>query len=170
MTVDASSCSVPAYNMSNSYSPGQAYLYIQTVPASGNDLVSFYIDDFQLTYIPPPTIQTNIPSIFETLSADFPIGAAVDSTDVSGPHEQLLTKHFNSITSENDMKWSSVENTLENYTFGAADTEVGVAVCHDIPVYGDCRSTSRAMCVRRSFEDFRLHAHGSLLVFSARKK
>jgi endo-1,4-beta-xylanase len=128
--------SVPAYNMSNSYSPGQAYLYIQTVPASGNDLVSFYIDDFQLTYIPPPTIQTNIPSIFETLSAYFPVGAAVDSTDVSGPHEQLLTKHFNSITSENDMKWSSVENTLGNYTFGAADTEVGVAVCHDMRVRG----------------------------------
>lgn len=128
--------SVPAYNMSNSYSPGQAYLYIQTVPASGNDLVSFYIDDFQLTYIPPPTIQTNIPSIFETLSAYFPVGAAVDSTDVSGPHEQLLTKHFNSITSENDMKWSSVESTLGNYTFGAADTEVGVAVCHDMRVRG----------------------------------
>ncbi len=128
--------SVPAYNMSNSYSPGQAYLYIQTVPASGNDLVSFYIDDFQLTYIPPPTIQTNIPSIFETLSAYFPVGAAVDSTDVSGPHEQLLTKHFNSITSENDMKWSSVENALGNYTFGAADTEVGVAVCHEMRVRG----------------------------------
>jgi endo-1,4-beta-xylanase len=128
--------SVPAYNMSNSYSPGQAYLYIQTVPASGNDLVSFYIDDFQLTYIPPPTIQTNIPSIYQTLSAFFPVGAAVDSTDVSGPHEQLLTKHFNSITSENDMKWSSVESSLGNYTFGTADTQVGVAVCHDMRVRG----------------------------------
>jgi endo-1,4-beta-xylanase len=128
--------SVPAYNMSNSYSPGQAFLYIQTVPASGNDLVSFYIDDFQLTYIPPPTIQTNIPSIFETLSAFFPIGAAVDSTDVSGPHEQLLTKHFDSITSENDMKWSSVEAALGVYTYATADTQVGVAVCHDMRVRG----------------------------------
>ena len=31
------------------YDPGAAFLYFQTVPASGNDLVSFYIDDFQLT-------------------------------------------------------------------------------------------------------------------------
>ncbi len=128
--------SVPAYNMSNSYSPGQAYVYLQTVPASGNDLVSFYIDDFQLTYIPPPTIQTDIPSIFETLADFFPVGAAVDPTDISGPHEQLLTKHFNSITSGNEMKWSSVENTLGNYNFGPADTEVGVAVCNKMRVRG----------------------------------
>jgi len=128
--------SVPAYNMGNAYSPGQAYLYLQTVPASGNDLVSFYIDDFQLTYIPPPTIQTNIPSIFETLSGYFPVGAEVDSTDVSGPHEQLLTKHFDSITSGNDMKWSSVEAALGVHTFATADTEVGVAVCHDMRVRG----------------------------------
>jgi len=128
--------SVPAYNMASSYSPGQAFLYLQTVPASGNDFVSFYVDDFDLTYIPPPTIQADIPSIYETLAYDFPVGAAVDPTDVSGPHEQLLTKHFNSITSGNEMKWSSVENTLGNYTFGAADTEVGVAVCNKMKVRG----------------------------------
>ncbi len=128
--------SVPAYNMSSSYSPGQATLYLQTFPSSGNDLVSFYIDDFQLTYIPPPTIQTDIPSIFETLSDFFPVGAAVDSSDVSGPHLQLLTKHFNSIVSGNDMKWSSVENSLGNYNFGPADTEVGVAVCNKMKVRG----------------------------------
>jgi endo-1,4-beta-xylanase len=128
--------SVPAYNMANSYDPGKAYLYLQTVPPSGNDLVSFYIDDFQLAYIPPPTIQTDIPSIFQTLSAYFPVGAAVDPTDDSGPHEQLLAKHFNSLTSENDMKWSSVESSLGNFNFGAADIEVGVAVCNGMLVRG----------------------------------
>jgi endo-1,4-beta-xylanase len=122
--------------MASSYSPGQATLYLQTFPSSGNDLVSFYIDDFQLTYIPPPTIQTGIPSIFETLSDFFPVGAAVDSSDISGPHEQLLAKHFNSIVSGNEMKWSSVENTLGNYNFGPADTEVGVAVCNKMKVRG----------------------------------
>ena len=95
--------------MASSYDPGTAYLYFQTVPPSGNDLVSFYLDDFQLTYVPPPTIQTDIPSIYKTFADFFPVGAAVDSTDLSGPHAQLLTMHFNSITSENDMKWSSVE-------------------------------------------------------------
>ncbi len=128
--------SVPNYTMASSYDPGAAFLYLQTFPASGNDLVSFYVDDFQLTYLAPPTIQTDIPSIFETLAADFPVGAAVDPTDVSGPHLQLLTKHFNSMTSGNDMKWSSVESTLGNYTFGTADTEVGVAVCNSMRVRG----------------------------------
>jgi endo-1,4-beta-xylanase len=34
------------------------------------------------------------------------------------------------------MKWSSVENSLGSYTFGSADTEVGVAVCHGMRVRG----------------------------------
>ena len=39
--------SVTAYTMSSGYDTGSASLYFQTVPASGNDLVSFYLDDFQ---------------------------------------------------------------------------------------------------------------------------
>ncbi len=128
--------SVMRYNMANNYDPGAAYLYLQTVPASGNDLVSFYVDDFQLTYVPPPTIQTEIPSIFKTLSPFFTVGAAVDLTDLSGPHAQLLTKHFDSITSGNDMKWSSVEATMGTYTYENADSEVGLAVCNEMRVRG----------------------------------
>jgi endo-1,4-beta-xylanase len=128
--------SVMGYNMASGYDPGAAYLYLQTVPASGNDLVSFYIDDFQLSYVPPPTIQTDIPSIYKTLADFFPVGAAVDTTDLSGPHAQLLTMHFNSITSENDMKWSSVEPSLGTYDYGNADSEVGEAVCNNMRVRG----------------------------------
>jgi endo-1,4-beta-xylanase len=128
--------SVMRYNMSNNYDPGAAYLYLQTVPASGNDLVSFYVDDFQLTYVPPPTIQPNLASIFETLAPFFRVGAAVDLTDLSGPHAQLLTKHFDSITSGNDMKWGSVEATKGTYTYENADSEVGLAVCNEMHVRG----------------------------------
>lgn len=127
---------VNGYNMSSPYTEGQAFLYLQTVPSSGSDLVSFYVDDFQLTYVAPPTIQTNIPSIFQTLSKFFPVGAEVDSTDLSGPHAQLLTMHFNSIVSGNDMKWSSVEPSLGSFNFGPADSEVGLAVCHDMKIRG----------------------------------
>lgn len=128
--------SIMRYNMSNSYDAGKAFLYFQTVPASGEDLVSFYVDDFQLTYVPPPAIQASIPSIFQTLSPFFPVGAAVDLTDLSGPHADLLTKHFNSITSGNDMKWSSVENTKGSFNYTNADAEVGLAVCHAMRVRG----------------------------------
>jgi endo-1,4-beta-xylanase len=128
--------SVTGYTMANSYDPGAASLYFQTVPASGNDLVSFYIDDFQLTYIPPPTIQNNIPSIYKSLADYFPIGAAMDATDLSGPHSQLLTMHFDSMTPGNDLKWSSVENTKGTYTYSDADSDVGLAVCHNMRVRG----------------------------------
>ena len=127
--------SVLGYNMSSAYDQGQATLYFQTV-SSGNDFVSFYLDDFQLTYVQPPSIQTNIPSMFQALSGDFPIGAAIDPTDLSGAHEQLLIKHFNSITSGNDMKWSSVETSLGNFNFTTADQEVGVAVCNNMLIRG----------------------------------
>jgi endo-1,4-beta-xylanase len=126
---------VMGYNMSSAYDQGQAFLYFQTV-SSGNDFVSFYIDDFQLTYVKPPTIQTDLPSIFQVLSPYFPVGMAVDSTDLSGPHGQLMTMHFNSMTSGNDMKWSSVENTKGSFNYGPADAQVGVAVCNNMLVRG----------------------------------
>ncbi len=127
---------VSHFNMSYPYSPGQAFLYVQTVPSSGNDLVSFYLDDFQLTYDAPPVIQTNIPSIYQSYAGLFPVGAAINMSDVSGPHEQLLTMHFDSITPDNDLKWSSVEPSLGNFNFANGDTEVGVAVCNNMKVRG----------------------------------
>jgi endo-1,4-beta-xylanase len=128
--------SVTGYTMSSGYDQGAAYLYFQTVPASGNDLVSFYLGDFQLTYVPPPVIQTDIPSIYKTYSDFFPIGAAVDTTDLSGPHAQLLTMHFDSMTPGNDLKWSSVEPSLGSYDYSNGDAEVGEAVCADMLVRG----------------------------------
>jgi endo-1,4-beta-xylanase len=128
--------SVLGYTMSSPYDTGQAYLYLQTVPPSGDDLVSFYISDFQLTYVPPPTIQTDIPSIYKTYSEFFPIGAAVDTTDLSGPHAQLLTMHFDSMTPGNDLKWSTVEPSLGNYDYTNGDAEVGEAVCANMRVRG----------------------------------
>ncbi|HUH62811.1 MAG TPA: endo-1,4-beta-xylanase [Terracidiphilus sp.] len=128
--------SMTGFTMPTGYDPGTASLYFQTVPSSGDDLVSFYIDDFQLTYVPPPTIQTDIPSIFKTYEDFFPIGAAVDTTDLSGAHAQLLTMHFNSMTPGNDLKWSSVESAKGQFNYANGDAEVGQAVCADMKVRG----------------------------------
>jgi endo-1,4-beta-xylanase len=128
--------SVTAYTMSSGYDTGSASLYFQTVPASGSDLVSFYLGDFQLSYVPPPMIQTNIPSIYKTYADFFPIGAEVDTNDLSGPHAQLLTMHFDSMTPGNDLKWSSVEPSLGSYNYGNGDAEVGEAVCANMRVRG----------------------------------
>ncbi len=107
--------SVTGYTMSSAYDPRRCLsLSADRSRIRQRPEVSFYIDDFQLTYVPPPTIQTDIPSIYQTLSEFFPIGAAVDTTDLSGAHAQLLMKHFNSMTPGNDLKWGSVETTKRN--------------------------------------------------------
>lgn len=124
--------SIPTFSMAYAYDPGQAYLYVE----SNSGTQSFYIDDFQLTYVPPVQIQTTIPSIYQTLSYYFPIGAAVDATDLSGPHAQLLAKHFNSIVSGNDMKWSSTEATAGTFTFTAADAQVSFAQTNHMLIRG----------------------------------
>jgi endo-1,4-beta-xylanase len=128
--------SVMGYNMASAYDQGAATLYFQTAPPSGTDTVSFYLDDFQITYVAPPSIQTDIPSIYQTLSSYFPVGTAVDAADLQGPHEQLMTMHFDSLTPGNEMKWSSVENSKGNFNFGPADAEVGVAVCNNMQIRG----------------------------------
>src|SRR5579884_2296378 len=124
--------SVPSYAMAYSYDPNGAFLYVE----SNSGTQDFYIDDFQLTYIPPVQIQTDIPSIYQTLSYYFPIGAEIDTTDLSGSHAQLLTKHFNSIVSGNDMKWSSTEPTEGSFTFTNADAEVNFAVSNNMLIRG----------------------------------
>ena len=128
--------SAMGYTMANSYDTGQASLYLQTVPPSGNDLVSFYTDDFQLTYVPPAVIQSNIPSIYKTLAQFFPVGAATDMSDISGPHAQLLAMHFNSMTPGNDLKWSSVESSKGSFDYTNGDALVGEAVCAGMRVRG----------------------------------
>jgi endo-1,4-beta-xylanase len=124
--------SIPNYAMGLAYDPGQAFLYVES--SSGTQ--SFYIDDLQLTFIPPVEIQKDIPSIYQTLSQYFPVGAAVDSTDLAGPHAELLARHFNSIVSGNDMKWDATEPQEGSFTFATADAEVGFALAHSMLIRG----------------------------------
>ena len=136
--------SVPRFSMSNAYDPaqGSAYVYLQS---SGNDTGSngtpaptqpFYVTDFKLTYLPPLVIQQDIPSIYQTLAQYFPVGAEIDSSDLLGPHEQLLVKHFDSIVSGNDMKWQFTEPTEGVFTYTVADEEVALAQKNNMRVRG----------------------------------
>ncbi|MBW8868892.1 MAG: endo-1,4-beta-xylanase, partial [Acidobacteria bacterium] len=52
----------------------------------------------------------------------FPIvGAAVIPADITGEPGFLLSKHFNSITSGNDMKWDATEPNEGQFRFTNAD-------------------------------------------------
>jgi endo-1,4-beta-xylanase len=123
---------VPTYSMAFAYDPGQAFLYVE----SNSGTQSFYIDDFTVTFLPPVQIQQDIPSIAQTFAQFFPVGAAVDSSDLSGVHAELLAKHFSSIVSGNDMKWSSVEATEGQFNYTTADSEVAFAQAHHMLIRG----------------------------------
>jgi Beta-1,4-xylanase len=107
-------------------------LYVES--ASGTP--SFYIDDFQISFVPPPVAERVIPSVYQAFAQYFPIGAAVGQGDLTGEHAFLLTKHFNSITSENDMKWSSLQPTEGNFTYATADAQVSFANTNNMAVRG----------------------------------
>lgn len=107
-------------------------LYVE----SDSGTASFYIDDFNLTFVPPPVAERDIVSLHEQLAPFFPVGAAIWQGDLAGEHAFLLTKHFDSITSENDMKWSSTEPTEGSFSFAAADAQVALAKAHHMQVRG----------------------------------
>jgi endo-1,4-beta-xylanase len=107
-------------------------LYVE----SSGSLASFYIDDFRVTFIPPPVAERDLRSLSQSLSQHFRVGAAVWQGDLTGEHAFLLTKHFNSITSENDMKWSALQPTEGNFTYGAADAQVAFAKANAMALRG----------------------------------
>jgi endo-1,4-beta-xylanase len=107
-------------------------LYVES--ASGTP--SFYIDDFDVTFVPPPVAERDITAVRDAFPGLFHIGAAVWQGDLTGEHAFLLSKHFNSITSENDMKWGSLQPTEGNFTFAAADAQVAFARSHGMAVRG----------------------------------
>ncbi len=106
---------------------------------------SFHIDNFVIQIpettsinktISFPKAEIEIPSLYKTLSDYFPVGVAIWKGDLEGEYAILVKKHFNSITSENDMKWESVERTEGNFTFEAADTQVNFAKANGMKVRG----------------------------------
>jgi endo-1,4-beta-xylanase len=81
-------------------------------------------------------LQTQIPSLRDSLSPYFPVGAAIRLADISGPPSELLKKHFNSITAENAMKWASLEPTEGQLDFSVADALVAFANSNNMRVRG----------------------------------
>src|SRR6185295_559413 len=78
-----------------------------------------------------------IPSVYQTMAPFFPIvGAAVIPADITGEPGFLLSKHFNSITSGNDMKWDATERTEGVFTFTNADAQVSFAKANNMRVRG----------------------------------
>lgn len=74
-------------------------------------------------------------SLHQKYADYFPIGAAVDNQSYR-THATVLSRHFNSITLENEMKWEALQPTQGNFTYGTADQIVNYAVQNNMRVRG----------------------------------
>jgi endo-1,4-beta-xylanase len=76
------------------------------------------------------------PSLYQALSAYFPIGAAVRPRDVEGERGEVLKRHFNSIVAENDMKWARIHPAEDTFDFRRADVLVAFARANHLLMRG----------------------------------
>jgi len=102
----------------------------------GTAASSLHNQDAPLIPSPSVQIQTEIPSVSETLADYFPVGAAIWRGDIVGSHSELLRKHFKSITAENDMKWASLRPTETSFNFSNADALISFARANHMRVRG----------------------------------
>lgn len=103
---------------------------------SSGGTASFYLDDFAMTFVKPLPIQTGIPSLKDVLQPDFPIGTAITRDQIIGQHGELLTKHVNSVTPGNALKWDATEPVEGQFHYAEADAEVDFAITHGMKVRG----------------------------------
>ncbi|PCH71381.1 MAG: 1,4-beta-xylanase [Bacteroidales bacterium] len=67
----------------------------------------------------------------------FDIGAAIEPNAIDNTNDaKLMKRHFNSLTAENVMKWSSLQKTEGNFTYTSADKIVNFAHNNDMKVRG----------------------------------
>lgn len=80
-------------------------------------------------------METVIPALRESFEGMFKIGAAVSPATIRSEGE-LIAKHFNSITAENQMKFGVIHPDEDRYDFAAADETAAFAARHKIALRG----------------------------------
>ncbi|KNY28475.1 carbohydrate binding domain-containing protein [Pseudobacteroides cellulosolvens] len=108
------------YTVSNDFDALSVYIESSYNDPSGATK-SYYIDDFTLTYIEPPTIQSNLTSVKDVYNTDFKIGAALMASETKGVISNLMQKHFNSVVADNEMKPESIQRNKDDFNWVEAD-------------------------------------------------
>ncbi len=106
-------------------------VYVETASTTG----SFHIDDVAVSYVPALPIQTGIPSVKDVIT-EFPVGAAITGAEIVTEHGQLLSKHFDSVTPGNALKWDATEPTENTFTYAQADPLMAYAKSKGLAVRG----------------------------------
>lgn len=90
------------------------YVYVQTAykpdaSVTTQDLMGFYVDDVSAERLPDPAIQEDIASLKDVYADYFRMGCAVASSEFQqGATQDLILKHYNSVTIGNELKPESV--------------------------------------------------------------
>ncbi|MCA0146851.1 endo-1,4-beta-xylanase [Blastococcus sp. LR1] len=110
----------------------KAQLYVE-----GTANVSFLIDDVSIAEFKETPIQ-DVPALKTVLGEDGfeHVGVAIDSRETVGRASQLLQKHFNAFTPENDGKPEVVQPTEGTFNFTNLDRLLDYADATGVQVYG----------------------------------
>ncbi len=110
----------------------RAQLYVE-----GDAGVDFLIDDFALAGFAETPIQ-DVPGLADVLGADGfeHVGVAIDQRETVGRPAQLVQRHYNALTPENDGKPAEVQPTEGTFTFGDLDALLDFADATGTDVYG----------------------------------
>src|SRR5690625_1032290 len=79
--------------------------------------------------------KAQIPALRDVYEDYFSIGAAVNPLTL-GTQKNMLTKHFSSMTAENEMKFEALQPKPNQFTFETADKMVAFAQAHDMKMRG----------------------------------
>ncbi|GAB1821804.1 endo-1,4-beta-xylanase [Herbidospora sp. RD11066] len=108
--------------------------FLSVYVESAEGTLPFEIDDFVLEYVAPKPIQTDIPSLKDTVP--FTIGAAFYRGASLGEHAKLINKHYESVTPGNALKWDATEPSEGQFTFAEGDALVDFATENDLQFRG----------------------------------
>lgn len=87
----------------------------------------------------------------------FDIGAAIEPNAVDNTNDaKLMKRHFNSLTAENVMKWSSLQPSEGNFRFNNADKIIDFALDNDMKVRG------HALCWHQQAPDWIFEDNGQV--------
>ncbi|TFV62690.1 UNVERIFIED_ORG: HYR domain-containing protein [Bacillus sp. AZ43] len=110
----------------------RAQLYVE-----GDAGVDFLIDDVTIAEYAETPIQ-DVPGLEDVLGAQGfeHVGVAIDSRETVGRASQLLERHFDAFTPENDGKPAEIQPTEGTFTFGDLDALLDHADATGMKVYG----------------------------------
>lgn len=117
-----------------------AYIYFEC-----SDSANIYVDDFQITTAPVYEIQQDIPSLKDIYSPYFKIGGAVTTSELAPKSAQdLIKKHYNSLTPGNELKPESIldKTACQELAAQGDDTNPQVDIASAREILDFCRDNN----------------------------